>query len=133
MGRTMQTQKRKAPAKEEPAVEPAAKRKAPPSEKELLPVSHASHGKVRAAAMLSGMSITPAAPASSAPTPLHPAPQAPGEVFVFGDGDCGQLGLGEDVTERLRPAPLSVGGSKASRVVGGLGRRPRGWTPRRHF
>ena len=41
-----------------------------------------------------------------------PAPQVPGEVFVFGDGDCGQLGLGEEVTERLRPFPLSVDGKK---------------------
>jgi regulator of chromosome condensation len=34
--------------------------------------------------------------------------QTPGEVFVFGDGDCGQLGLGEEVTERLRPFPVSI-------------------------
>lgn len=38
--------------------------------------------------------------------------QTPGQVFVFGDGDCGQLGLGEDVTERLRPFPVSVEGKQ---------------------
>ena len=42
------------------------------------------------------------------------APQVAGEVFVFGDGDCGQLGLGEEVTERLRPFPVSVAGKKVS-------------------
>lgn len=31
---------------------------------------------------------------------------------MFGDGDCGQLGLGEDVTERLRPWPVSVEGKQ---------------------
>jgi len=29
---------------------------------------------------------------------------------VWGDGDCGQLGLGEETTERLRPWPLQLGG-----------------------
>ena len=38
--------------------------------------------------------------------------QTPGQVFVFGDGDCGQLGLGEDVTERLRPWPIAVEGKQ---------------------
>jgi hypothetical protein len=33
---------------------------------------------------------------------------------VFGDGDCGQLGLGEEVTERLRPFPVSVDGKKVA-------------------
>lgn len=33
---------------------------------------------------------------------------------MFGDGDCGQLGLGEEVTERLRPFPVSVDGKKVS-------------------
>ena len=35
-------------------------------------------------------------------------------MFVFGVGDCGQLGLGEEVTERLRPFPVSVAGKKVS-------------------
>lgn len=45
---------------------------------------------------------------------LRPLPrsQVAGDVFVFGDGDCGQLGQGEEVTERLRPSPLSVAGKK---------------------
>ncbi len=44
--------------------------------------------------------------------PFFPRVQLPGEVFVFGDGDCGQLGLGEDITERLRPFPVDVAGTK---------------------
>lgn len=45
--------------------------------------------------------------------------QVPGSIFVFGDGDCGQLGLGEDVTERLRPFPLELeGGRKVGMGVG---------------
>ena len=35
-------------------------------------------------------------------------------VFVFGNGDCGQLGLGEDVQERKRPFPLDVGGREVT-------------------
>jgi regulator of chromosome condensation len=31
-----------------------------------------------------------------------------GDVFVVGSGDCGQLGLGQDVLEKERPALLSV-------------------------
>lgn len=42
---------------------------------------------------------------------------------MFGDGDCGQLGLGEEVTERLRPFPISVHGQK---VHGGGAGRPWG-------
>jgi regulator of chromosome condensation len=29
-------------------------------------------------------------------------------VYVVGQGDCGQLGLGEDVTEKLRPGPVHL-------------------------
>lgn len=36
------------------------------------------------------------------------APTAVGKVFVFGTGDTGQLGLGEDMLERKRPMPLKV-------------------------
>lgn len=36
------------------------------------------------------------------------APVAVGKVFVFGTGDTGQLGLGEDMLERKRPMPLKV-------------------------
>lgn len=45
--------------------------------------------------------------------------QGNGSIFIFGDGDCGQLGFGEDVTERLRPAPLDVDGKKFVQVVCG--------------
>lgn len=38
---------------------------------------------------------------------------------MFGDGDCGQLGLGEEVTERLRPFPVSVGGQRVVQVAAG--------------
>lgn len=44
--------------------------------------------------------------------------QIPGQLFVLGDGDCGQLGLGEDVTERLRPFPVDVDGQKARLAFG---------------
>lgn len=40
-------------------------------------------------------------------------------MFLFGDGDCGQLGMGEDVTERLRPFPLSIDGKKVLQVACG--------------
>ena len=43
---------------------------------------------------------------------------------MFGDGDCGQLGLGEDVTERLRPARLDVDGKKVRSLAGAASRRP---------
>ncbi|KDD73507.1 hypothetical protein H632_c2107p0, partial [Helicosporidium sp. ATCC 50920] len=52
-------------------------------------------------------------------TPPPSSHQIAGQIFVFGDGDCGQLGLGEDVTEKLRPAPLSVGSNKVVQVVCG--------------
>ena len=42
-------------------------------------------------------------------------------MFVFGDGDCGQLGLGEEVTERTRPFPVSVEGKQVSSPGGGGG------------
>lgn len=45
--------------------------------------------------------------------------QGNGSIFIFGDGDCGQLGFGEDVTERLRPAPLDVDGKRFVQVVCG--------------
>ncbi|KAJ2557502.1 hypothetical protein GGH95_005152, partial [Coemansia sp. RSA 1836] len=31
-----------------------------------------------------------------------------GAVFVFGNGDCGQLGLGEDMLERKKPFPVGA-------------------------
>ncbi|KAL3156070.1 hypothetical protein ABBQ32_013058 [Trebouxia sp. C0010 RCD-2024] len=66
------------------------KRKATnPAESQLTAVSHTSHGKV------------------------------PGDLFVIGDGDCGQFGLGEDVMEAPRPAPTVAGGQKTLQVAAG--------------
>lgn len=42
---------------------------------------------------------------------LLPAPVAettPGRVYVFGTGDCAQLGLTEDITSRKKPANLAA-------------------------
>jgi regulator of chromosome condensation len=39
---------------------------------------------------------------------LVKAPKTIGNVFVFGTGDTGQLGLGEDMLERKKPMPLKV-------------------------
>ncbi|KAF9968453.1 hypothetical protein BGZ73_009259 [Actinomortierella ambigua] len=39
----------------------------------------------------------------------HPSIRSiPGRVFVFGTGDCAQLGLGEDITSRKKPTPLAA-------------------------
>ena len=35
--------------------------------------------------------------------------QVAADLFVVGDGDCGQFGLGEDVVEAPRPLPTSAG------------------------
>ncbi|KAJ2721707.1 hypothetical protein GGI07_003763 [Coemansia sp. Benny D115] len=43
--------------------------------------------------------------------PVHPLAKratASGTVYVFGNGDCGQLGLGEDMVERKKPFPVTV-------------------------
>lgn len=48
---------------------------------------------------------------TAAPIELLPAPAAettPGRVYVFGTGDCAQLGLTEDVTSRKKPANLAA-------------------------
>lgn len=48
------------------------------------------------------------------------APTAVGKVFVFGTGDTGQLGLGEDMLERKRPMPLkALDGEEIIDVVSG--------------
>ncbi|GAB4814630.1 hypothetical protein N2152v2_001676 [Parachlorella kessleri] len=65
------------------------KRRVSKESEELKPVSHSSHGKT------------------------------PGQLFMFGDGDCGQLGLGEDVTERLRPFPVDVESAQVVQVACG--------------
>ena len=40
------------------------------------------------------------------PIRVSPRYDTAGDVFVVGTGDCGQLGLGEDVVEKARPAIL---------------------------
>ncbi|KAF9919080.1 hypothetical protein FBU30_011175 [Linnemannia zychae] len=40
--------------------------------------------------------------------PLATLPTQTGRVYVFGTGDCAQLGLGEDVTVRKKPANLAI-------------------------
>jgi len=42
--------------------------------------------------------------------PLLPVPTRSGMCYVVGSGDFGQLGLGEDVTEKKRPTPLDAFG-----------------------
>ncbi|XP_071491797.1 regulator of chromosome condensation-like, partial [Diadema antillarum] len=46
----------------------------------------------------------------------------PGTVLTFGQGDVGQLGLGEDIMERKKPALPSIGDSKhmVDVVAGGM-------------
>ena len=41
----------------------------------------------------------------------------PFDVFVVGSGDCGQLGLGEDVLEKERPAKLKYFDDKNVKTV----------------
>ena len=36
------------------------------------------------------------------------APTQVGKVFVFGTGDTGQLGLGDEMLERKKPMPLNA-------------------------
>jgi regulator of chromosome condensation len=40
--------------------------------------------------------------------PLARIASQPGRVYVFGTGDCAQLGLGEDMTVRKKPANLAA-------------------------
>ena len=90
-------------------------------------MSHPSHGTVRFhAASRHILSLpfitTPPHPITLIPPFIPPPPlslQTPGQLFVFGDGDCGQLGLGEDVTERLRPFPIDVAGQRTLQVACG--------------
>mmetsp|Transcript_7662 Transcript_7662/g.15589 ORF Transcript_7662/g.15589 Transcript_7662/m.15589 type:complete len:511 (-) Transcript_7662:134-1666(-) len=44
---------------------------------------------------------------------------ATGSLLVWGTGDMGQLGLGEDVSERARPTPLSLSNLPVRRVACG--------------
>lgn len=114
--------KRKADVVEEPAAEA---------------VHHPSHGKVGEAnrAALSGdvgrrlpdvisrlfaLGRCTAATAARLEADGAPPLQVAGRVFVWGDGDCGQLGLGEDVTDRLRPWPVDLGVEVLQVACGGM-------------
>jgi hypothetical protein len=44
-------------------------------------------------------------------------PDTPGYAFTFGTGEFGALGLGEDTTEKLRPAHVDVDGKRLLSVV----------------
>ncbi|PVU90658.1 hypothetical protein BB559_000990 [Furculomyces boomerangus] len=53
---------------------------------------------------------------------INIAPEVPsisGDLFVFGNGDCGQLGLGEDMIERKKPYPVDLGGEEVVDVQSG--------------
>ncbi|KAJ2004585.1 hypothetical protein GGI04_000767 [Coemansia thaxteri] len=82
----------KPPAKKEAAKKPAPKKTAPKKEPTPAPFL-----KARTAAAME----VPRLPSSS------------GSVLVFGNGDCGQLGLGEDMIERKKPFPVAALGGAA--------------------
>jgi hypothetical protein len=42
--------------------------------------------------------------------------QVEGTVYVIGTGDCGQLGLGEEVTEKMRPGPVHLPDGETVRI-----------------
>ena len=37
-------------------------------------------------------------------------------MYMIGNGDCGQLGMGEDVTDKLRPGILKLPDEKQARA-----------------
>lgn len=43
-----------------------------------------------------------------------------GQVLVLGQGDVGQLGLGEDIIERKRPALVSLPEKIVQAIAGGM-------------
>ena len=43
-----------------------------------------------------------------------------GHVLVLGQGDVGQLGLGEDILERKKPAPVSLPEDIVQVAAGGM-------------
>ena len=99
----------------EPNVEQPAKRVRKAAAAETVqpfpqPISHPSHLKVAVGLQLFNCSCS-GAPSISLMLSLV---QVPGDVFMLGTGDCGQFGLGEDVTEALRPNPSPLPGKKVS-------------------
>ena len=63
-------------------------------------------------------SLSPHTPTT---TPPPPPPLSLSQVFVMGQGDMGQLGLGEDIVERKKPHPVGgvLEGSEVIQVVCG--------------
>ncbi|KAJ2303441.1 hypothetical protein H4R23_006709, partial [Coemansia sp. Cherry 401B] len=87
--------KAKAPAKKPAAKKPAAKKPVAPK-----PVAKPEAAKAEPAAP------QPAPFLKARTAPVHALAQRAsrnGVVFVFGNGDCGQLGLGEEMIERKKP------------------------------
>ncbi|KAJ2161284.1 hypothetical protein GGF46_001626 [Coemansia sp. RSA 552] len=91
----------KAPVKKAPAKKTPAK-KAPVKKAPAKKAAPAKEAPVKAEPQLP----TPAPFLKARTAPVHALAQRAtraGTVFVFGNGDCGQLGLGEDMLERKKP------------------------------
>ena len=52
--------------------------------------------------------------------PTHPDFTVPGIVLALGEGDVGQLGLGEDIIERARPAHVKIDDKIVQVCAGGM-------------
>jgi alpha-tubulin suppressor-like RCC1 family protein len=52
--------------------------------------------------------------------PTHPDFTVPGIVLALGEGDVGQLGLGEDIIERARPAHVKIEDKMVQVCAGGM-------------
>ncbi|KAJ1884437.1 hypothetical protein LPJ71_009715, partial [Coemansia sp. S17] len=110
-----------------PAKKAAAAKKEVPAKRAATPAKRAATPVKKAAAVKRAATPSKKAEAKAAePLPFLKARTAPvhelaqiagpsGAVLVFGNGDCGQLGLGEDMIERKKPFP--VGALAGSAVV----------------
>lgn len=99
----------------EPVVEQPAKRvrktaATEPAKPFPQPVSHPSHLKVAVRLQLLSEPFF----LNTRLTFSHE--QVPGDIYMLGTGDCGQFGLGEDVTEALRPNPSPLPNQKVSKL-----------------
>lgn len=88
----------------------------------LATVSHNSHGKVSSAKSYAPCQYycsmsTMSSKRDGGISPGERILQLAGSLFVIGDGDCGQFGLGEDVVEAPRPIPTSPAGLQARKLV----------------
>ncbi|KAJ1951099.1 hypothetical protein FBU59_000358 [Linderina macrospora] len=116
---------KKAPAKKTPPKKAAATKtpakKAAAKKAEATTKAPAKKRAVRkpAAAAPAPVPVVPAEPKLPEPMPFLKArtepmhalatrPTGSGNVFVFGNGDCGQLGLTDDVLECRKPHPLAA-------------------------